>query len=364
MSYFCSGNKAVKANNMKYKKILLIVFLLTLFVFQQAQASAKAPFVKNLSQVNLAPLSLVSYQYLRINMYHLVNPGGAIADNPPVRCWTIGYIDPAFGCGTGDPQDSQIAHNPLLNLDVEQYYLKDVLPREMDVHTNDPALAALQAQAIAARSVATWKSIYQPDQHDPTSSDTHAINNSTEFQVYIPGAIDTYQNPRDPAGIKQNILDAVSLTTGQYLSYSGEPIDAEFASDAVNNTLDDPAAFPKSYLKRVEEPISSNDNALPVDCQAHNLGQLPAPNLNLLNGMSQKGAIRWSLGNQCAAGGDDSTKWSVAWDGDNGYKQILAHYYTGIDILDGGGNPVAPDDRWNLLWHNNFLTFPQSYCFA
>jgi hypothetical protein len=59
MSYFCSGNKAVKANNMKYKKILLIVFLLTLFVFQQAQASAKAPFVKNLSQVNLAPLGIV-----------------------------------------------------------------------------------------------------------------------------------------------------------------------------------------------------------------------------------------------------------------------------------------------------------------
>ena len=66
--------------------------------------------------------------------------------------------------------------------------------------------------------------------------------------------------------------------------------------------------------------------------------------------MSQKGAIRWSKGNQCAGSGDQPCP--VKWDSENGYKQILTHYYTGIDILDRNGNPIAPNDRWNLIEHN------------
>jgi peptidoglycan hydrolase-like amidase len=48
--------------------------------------------------------------------------------------------------------------NPL-SVDIEHYYLKNVIPREMDVVTNDPPLAALKAQALAARSIADWKAI-------------------------------------------------------------------------------------------------------------------------------------------------------------------------------------------------------------
>mgnify|MGYP000944208261 CR=1 FL=1 len=40
---------------------------------------------------------------------------------------------------------------------------------------------------------------------------------------------------------------------------------------------------------------------------------------------------------------------SVRW---TDYRQILAHYYTGIDFLDGGGAKFAPDYRWNLLHHD------------
>jgi hypothetical protein len=40
---------------MKYKKILLVVFFLTLFIFQQVRAGAIVPSADNPSQVNLAP---------------------------------------------------------------------------------------------------------------------------------------------------------------------------------------------------------------------------------------------------------------------------------------------------------------------
>ncbi len=40
----------------------------------------------------------------------------------------------------------------------------------------------------------------------------------------------------------------------------------------------------------------------------------------------------------------------MKWD----YKQILVHYYTGVDIIDdANGSKVAPDDRWNLLKYEN-----------
>jgi hypothetical protein len=42
---------------MKHKKILLIVFFLTLFIFQQVQASATIPQTENPFQINPAPVS-------------------------------------------------------------------------------------------------------------------------------------------------------------------------------------------------------------------------------------------------------------------------------------------------------------------
>ena len=87
----------------------------------------------------------------------------------------------------------------------------------------------------------------------------------------------------------------------------------------------------KPYLTRVEEPISGCDIYDAIHAW----------------GMSQRGAIRWAKGNQCAGSGNQP--WPVRW---TDYRQILAHYYTGIDFLDGSGVEFAPDDRWNLLHHD------------
>jgi predicted outer membrane repeat protein len=320
---------------MKYKKVLLVVFLLAMFINQQAQAAKTTPSVENPSQNNSASADTL-YNYVSVNMYHLSNPGGQLKDNPPKKCWTLGYIDPEFGCGTGDPLHTDIAQNPVTfnKEDLEKYYLKDVLSREMDVSTNDPTLAALRAQAIASRTVATWKAKYLPDPYNDDPNYSQIINNSTDYQVYDPGAYDTYLNPRDSAGVQQMISTAISSTTGQYLSAGGYVIDTEFGSDMLGGSDDGG----QSYLKPVDDPISTTCGA---------------GNNSTRQGMSQLGAIRWSKGNQCAGNGDQP--WPVKW---NDYRQILAHYYTGIDILNGSGTKIAPDDRWNLLNITN--TIPSS----
>ena len=160
--------------------------------------------------------------------------------------------------------------------------------------------------------------------------------------MYIPGSYSTYTNPQDPVGVQQMISTAISSTSGQYLSYNGEAIDAEFGSDMQDRTQTehlnpgDPPVdpfVPKAYLTGVEDPIST------ASCFNNSSGGHDY-------GMSQRGAIRWSLGNECPTG--TGAVWPITW---TDYRQILVHYYTGIDILDGNDNHVAPDDRWNLLWH-------------
>ena len=140
------------------------------------------------------------------------------------------------------------------------------------------------------------------------------------------------------------ISTAISSTSGQYLSYNGEAIDAEFGSDMQDRTQTehlnpgDPPVdpfVPKAYLTGVEDPIST------ASCFNNSSGGHDY-------GMSQRGAIRWSLGNECPTG--TGAVWPITW---TDYRQILVHYYTGIDILNADGNKVAPDDRWNLLWHDS-----------
>ena len=326
----------MKKGVMKHKKILLIVFFLTLFVFQQVKASGIIPPTENPPQINLAPAN-VAFDHIGVWVLHLVDPTGEVA-TPRIACWTIGPGDYAFGCGSGDPLDTQNPHNPIY-IDVDQYYLPDVLPREMNVNELYPTSGALKAQAVAARALATWKAIYQYD------GQPGYINNSTRYQVYIPGSYSTYTNPQDPVGVQQMISTAISSTSGQYLSYNGEAIDAEFGSDMQDRTQTehlnpgDPPVdpfVPKAYLTGVEDPIST------ASCFNNSSGGHDY-------GMSQRGAIRWSLGNECPTG--TGAVWPITW---TDYRQILVHYYTGIDILDGNDNHVAPDDRWNLLWHNNF----------
>ena len=313
---------------MKHKRILMVVFFLSLFVFQQAQAGIGVPsnIKNNLPQPILAKTNGLPTQ-VYVTMLRLDIRNGAPLEDPItheyIKCLSEDF---AYGCteyyGVSPTEFYPYGNiNPVL-VDVESVYLPNVLPREMDVVTNPPMPAALQAQALAARTIADWK--YRANF---VNYGYNYIDNSTNNQIFIPYSY-KYYAPNDT--VRELISDAITSTNGQYLSYNGESIDAEFSNDIDNPTGQGSWS---DNLVSVQDPISVNP---PCDLDPVGNGL----------GMSQKGAIRWAKGNQCAGSGDQP--WPVTW---ADYRQILVHYYTGIDILNGSGNKVAPDDRWNLLWH-------------
>jgi hypothetical protein len=306
---------------MKHKKTLLVFFFLVLFLLQQAQVDAKGlPNVEGLLNTSYQASGLPSTVLVFMKEF---TPDGEPTNN---LCFQGSII---LGCvetnsGLTYPPSSQYitfpqgGSNPML-VDIEHYYLYNVLPREMDVKTYTPTLStlpALKAQALAARSIADFKSRVNGGW----------VTNVTTSQVFVPGSFE-YYNPAATNLIQQ----AVDETSGEYLSYSGESIDAEFSNDIDNPTV---LGNWTDYLKSVQEPISPSCDLSPVETRGNGWG------------MSQKGAMRWAKGNQCAGSGNQP--WPVHW-GD--YRQILAHYYTGVDILNGSGGKVAPDNRWNLLNH-------------
>jgi CSLREA domain-containing protein len=317
------------------------VFLLSLCIFQHAQASSNfSPNREETSQIDLIRTNALN-QLLYITVAHLNDFNRPILDSNGniEKCY---YGDTFYGCGEGGsgyPYDQ----NPLW-IDVENEYLLDVLPREMNVKENFYTLASLQAQAIAARSYADYR--------DRLSGD---MNNSVEFQIFIPNAYELYHPPS-----KALVYEAVTSTQGLFLSHVGSSIDAQFASDSILRTakcLNDDFTQCYSYLVRVDDPISGWNLTNPA-CDAKNNGNLTMDDpdtpdwidVGKVWGMSQKGAIRWSLGNQCAISGVSTNPWPITW---NDYRQILVHYYTGIDIVDDNtGNKIAPDHRWNLLNHD------------
>lgn len=320
---------------MKLKNFLLVTSFLTLFVFHQAQAGATAPSRENPSQISFAP----PYAPLpTINVFVLwLNPITNAIDTTtwggPHKC-----VNPYehHGCGSIDPEQPNAARNPV-PITVDPYYLRDVVTIEMNVGEIPPTLQelpALKAQAIAARTVASWKAVNQYYTLGSEGGPGY-INNSTQYQVFIPGSYNDYPTA-------QPFIDtAVSETQGQFLSYfpdginpdgTRKTIDAEFSSDIIGQSQ----YGNQGYLQIVQEPISSS--TCTVQGTVGNDW-----------GMSQRGAIRWAKGNTCPD--ESGVAWPVQWDD---YRQILVHYYTGIDILDAGGSLITPVDRWNLLWHDNF----------
>jgi hypothetical protein len=325
---------------MKHKNILLIVFLLTLFVFQQVQAGATMPSAEKPSQINAAPSNVdVLYKTVSVYMYKLVDTTGEIA-SPMAKCKWDGNFE--YGCGNASPpQIDETNSFYIVNVEDDPSrgtYLRDVVATEMNLaELYPPAPEALMAQVVAARTFASWKSANGPwdkgngiyGSGDPIPENGWPkINNSRTYQVYIPGAHIT-------SGYSTEITKAVNDTKGQFLQYilpnsNGHAIDASFAADmqgAVTQGGGDLINAP--YKVGVQDPIS-------IGC-VKNLG-------NAQYGMSQRGAIRWAKGNTCPEG--TGAAWPVKWE----YKQILAHYYTGVDFVnDNTGENVAPADRWNLL---------------
>lgn len=311
---------------MKYKKFLLIAFFLALFVFQQAQASANTSQVMDaLPQIGL----LQSYDpptMIYVRLWHLNDDGSR--SQPYIEC-ASGHTDygcVAIGSGRFYPYDT----NPAL-VDVENDYLLDVVPREMDPRFYDST--AVSAQAIAARSFAYY-----------WNNQGFNLSNSTDSQVFVPYTFEQWLGPNYPSNsntpcqssdlntAQQTICNAVLSRYYIAANNSDQPAKTEFSSDIFSVTQ--PGDQP--YLQSVQDPISTVCDSL-IGIYGNN------------RGMSQEGASRWARGNQCASGGDANTAWPVKW---TDYRQILVHYYTGVDILNTGGGKVAPDDRWNLLWHN------------
>lgn len=301
---------------MKYKKLLLIVFLLTLFVVQQAQAGTVIPSSENPAPANTSLLSEIT-----IYLYPLIDTTGEFASQDLCK-WPedVGK----YGCGDMNPNGDEYSNNTEM-INPENFYLDDVLATEMNLAQIPPEPEALKAQAVASRSIATWKAKYNP------WVGVNSLNNSRDYQVLNPGA-------RKIGGYQSVIDDAVNGTSGQFLQYWIEGrnvIDAEFGAD-MDGATNDGDLVSAPYLKGISDPISSTP-----DCILH-LGTSGA-------GMSQRGAIRWAKGNTCPDG--TGTLWPIKWD----YKQILAHYYTGVEFKnDDTGTSFAPDDRWNLISH----TFP------
>lgn len=253
--------------------------------------------------------------------------------------------DISYGC-TAFVGDSNHAYpygtsNPV-TIPIETDYLLDVVPSEVSVEAFHPT--AIQAQAIAARSYAYW--------HINQGS---AINNSNQFQVFVPYAFEALQsvtlpdNPANPCAStnlnrdQRIVCDAVAPR--YYITYGTYPNDdlpafTEYFADVPTRTVS--GGYP--YLIAVDDPISSHPeivqycNLYPKEC-GHG------------HGMSQKGASRWARGNLSYNINRDLGSWSVRWER---AEQILLHYYTGVHIrdADNGNARLTPFYRWNPLQIN------------
>jgi len=279
------------------------------------------------------------YQNITVKMYPLTESGSIDTTDPGHPLCEIddptteqNEADTRYGC-TAYAEDEAFRYpyqdNPA-TVDLEADYLLDVVPRELGPSSHHDL--ALQTQAVAARSYA-YCAIRFMQGFDSWGNCDREINNSNSFQVFIPYYWNTLS-----ANDQVRIQNAVANTL--YMEDSANsvkgPIFAEFSADAYLTTK----AGDYDYLVEVVDPISY-DAAIPTiiaETHAHQ------------RGMSQGGANRWAWGSSSQYEGQ-GVPWPVIW---NDYRQILVHYYTGIDILDASGNKVAPDNRWNLLWHDNF----------
>ncbi len=228
------------------------------------------------------------------------NPGGDISCGSPVLSypWTSPYQNPV----TVEIEGTAVANR----------YLRDVIPQEMGPAAYHPT--AIGAQAIAARTFAYY--------HIQQGS---SINNSTQYQAFIPRKYDTLT-----ASQKASI--DVAVQNRYYLSRSSDdlPILAQYFEDIPLRTL----YGGQPYLLAVEDPISSHPDVVQ---SGHG------------HGLSQKGAGRWARGNLSYNINNDLGAWSVSWPN---RTQILTHYYTAIHVRDAGSSNAiqTPNRRFDVLW--------------
>ncbi len=200
------------------------------------------------------------------------------------------------------PETIRVLHHPDNHCRNRPVWAVDEIPFEEYVRRVVPAevpaswpQAVLRAQAIAARTYAWYQVLRGRADFD--------VTDWTDFQVMCDA---TY--PASDA--------AVAATQGQYLAYAGRPILAQYSADNGHPTV----SGGPPYLSAVPDPVS-----LGYTRRGHG------------HGLSQWGAYRWAT--------------QYGWDA----LQILAHYYTGVEIRNAGIHaPVllgvtAP---WNGWFYN------------
>lgn len=347
---------------MKHKKLLLVAIVLVFFIAQQARVGAETVSETSSS----SPLSTFTPPTnVFVTYYHMTFPDGVVIvdrHNHPVPCTTrksSKFYDDTYGCTEVQnggywwsypyPPDPTYGAGVYSN-PVETNYLPDVLSHEMDPHTY-PNPQSEMAQAIASRTYVYYKinnnqqvtnfgNVPQAYQGPPFANQTdipysfavylNNLSTPTALQISEPGNL--CQNTPNLTSTEIDVCNAISNTQGIYLTYNNAPIDAEYGDDAGSVTVMEQGT---NYNIAVDDP-----NGTTCGAEWDYSGW----------GMSQKGANRWELGNQCASGGTASTKWISKW---TDYRQILAHYYSGVDFLNGSGSRVVTTDRWNMLNFNN-----------
>lgn len=234
------------------------------------------------------------------------SPRILVATNKAELC-TFG--DVTYGCGrNGYPFTS----NPV-NLTLEDY-VTDVVPNELGA--NHP-VEAMKAEAVAARTVGAWKARYYHKSYWPDSVVGNMVDNSTFFQLYL-ACTGREDSPCPASGADDIARQVVEQTTGINITYGNDIIDAEYRTETGNPTKDN--TFDKAYFKSVYDPVRPTEVITDI-------------------GMGHNGAINWAEGQ--GYNGNLFPCWN--------YRQILAHYYTNVDIQDGSGTALTPDFCWNPL---------------
>jgi hypothetical protein len=264
---------------------------------------------------------LISISILLIPDQSVVNAQTTQTTN--IRVWFV-RKDPITGSpiwkngvvGVFDPVNDGLP-NPR-PIPFETDYLPNVVTKELDVNE----YSARASQAIAARTYALWFVNNRPSYcNDADPSKVCDVTDSTSHQDYRP-------NFADDLG-----RQVVNDTIGVYLTHpptsSSAPIFAEFSSDHSPDSQDYPAADyytndgAASYLKSVYDPISNGEES----SSGHG------------HGLSQWGAVKWGRGSNSS--GERFPKWD--------FTQILAHYYTNVQLVNGSGTPYWGSFRWNML---------------
>ncbi len=178
-----------------------------------------------------------------------------------------------------------VAVGQVVTLTLEDYVSRVVPAESLDSWGDSGGMEELKAQAIAARTYA-WYEIANQDGSHPAWD----VTDDTYYQMLCDGH-GTYSSA------------ATAATAGFYVSYDGEPILAQYSADNGDPTL----YGGEPYLQPVMDPVDLGDA---LDGHGH--------------GLSQWGAYFWAS--------DDG--WNAI--------QILAHYYTGIEV-------VNPDHHNPLL---------------